>query len=80
MEEVLEVMDTIIPKSLYMQGKGKSDWIADFDWFIEVNHFQNVAEGKYIDLKANKKTGNKLHFDNENDLDFTEYEAAILSN
>lgn len=67
LENFLQELDTALAGSAFLRGEAKSDWKADFDFFLSPQKWQKVVEGAYADKKEVK------HFDWE-DVDFKEWD------
>ena len=75
-----------IKKSSFLKGKNDRGWVITFDWFIKLDNFIKVFEGKYDDnkiLRIESKTdrsSNKLSFNNfpQREYDYGELEKKLL--
>lgn len=52
-----------IKDSDFLQGKSKSNWVINFDWFVRPNNFIKVLEGNY-DRRGSQGGGNSNREDN----------------
>lgn len=66
-ENFLQELDKALAESSFLRGEAKSDWKADFDFFLSPQKWQKVVEGTYADKKEVK------HYDWE-DIDFKDWE------
>lgn len=66
LENFLQELDTALAGSAFLRGEAKSDWKADFDFFLSPQKWQKVVEGAYADKKEVK------HYDWE-DVDLKEW-------
>ena len=65
----------------FFKGKGKDNWVADFDWIMEEEHFIKIHSGCYDNWKKSSKNPNGIHnFQQRTDIDYEALKKRIYGN
>ena len=53
-EDIIAAFDKV-SKSHFLQGGGRTGWVADFDWLMDENNIAKVLEGNFDDRQQRRK-------------------------